>query len=1106
MVLSPADFYAYSEATGVPVPDTFEERAALTRDVLNFRRNQLKAAPEAQEGPNPLALGLGIGLGLAGLAGAGVAARRLLGGRQRIPKAPPTVANTGTVVQDLEKVVNYNRAPVPSQPSPTVNTLVDKQRTQSPSVVDQQTTAVRPSQEQKVDPIENAAQRDIDSAKFGIQQVETEQVNRKLSNFELFSQRANEIQSGSKKNAFAAQSFLENDYSEGLLAELMEQAGLSQPQTPSGPKFSAFDISGKLESVPGAQTKKSPLFRAELTELAPLAGPSTGAGEDLGIGIGTKTVREKLRGQTIVAEGGRRIGMTETEIADRISAAANYEPGSEINQLLLNPDVPTEKVLNFMPSTLKVRGGRVGTNLTSEVAPGARASMTDVPSGEEFKSRFIAATHYPEGSVERANLQNMQIPLEDVTPLMVGKKYPKSTTMGVEVDYDPSYEGSDINAYNTRTGNTEFEQLTEELDEGSVRRFSDYDTNASDYGDVEGPGGLVESETYTERTKSGSTQVPGQVQLTSGIRPGTERQERVADVQIPTRSTLEGDVARGYFIDEETGQLRFQGEATRSAFGRLQSSDVNVEGSRNIGGYELPTAIVEAVPVGGDVWVESVRSDYGNTLKLMQQPGSKPPRNLSQSLESDAITVQPYMVNRVEQTFNPVTKQKEDVLVKRPIYGSLVDDNLKPVSVSRSYLTNLAQQGQEIYYNNPQAVRSYLERVDPDVARAVYQEGTLTLEQAAKPYHKTGFIADYVDSSLRSETSPVKVGLPVLRDPSAKHRFVTDVLSTSKEVLSYGKPIGGEYKGKPYPVKGSEGEPMLTAARINRVNPRTGQVERVTVAGPVKTDVAGFGGIDPMTIETEGSALAANVGYKTPRISTTPRRVTQASEAPVPLNPLQLQMQSLRTAMETAPVGYKTPSPGSFARTQNPYSAAAAAAMGPASRASEANYQYPEQQLAFRTQPVSQRQLLERNALAYAANLTPGGRVVPGAQSLGQGLPTIQAGIGPLTESETVSRYGVTGRQLQEFGNALMGRAAYKRGLQPGPTSVRQRISDNPLADYQNFAFADEYQRTLPLAGTLKTASPADIEAAITEIYMGKLQRGRSTPLTSQAVIQPKLF
>lgn len=76
MALAPADFYAYSRATGQPYPESPEERAAQAPEVLEFRRNQLKSQESSNS--NPIALGLGIGLGLAGLGGAGLAARRML--------------------------------------------------------------------------------------------------------------------------------------------------------------------------------------------------------------------------------------------------------------------------------------------------------------------------------------------------------------------------------------------------------------------------------------------------------------------------------------------------------------------------------------------------------------------------------------------------------------------------------------------------------------------------------------------------------------------------------------------------------------------------------------------------------------------------------------------------------------------------------------------------------------------------------------------------------------------------------------------------------------------------------------------------------------------
>ena len=95
MALSPADFAAYSRATGAPYPESPEERAQMVPEVRAFRQNQLQA-PQQQES-NSLALGLGIGLGLAGVGGG------LLGLRGRAKKAPKkdVAGKSGVKMTDL---------------------------------------------------------------------------------------------------------------------------------------------------------------------------------------------------------------------------------------------------------------------------------------------------------------------------------------------------------------------------------------------------------------------------------------------------------------------------------------------------------------------------------------------------------------------------------------------------------------------------------------------------------------------------------------------------------------------------------------------------------------------------------------------------------------------------------------------------------------------------------------------------------------------------------------------------------------------------------------------------------------------------------------------
>ena len=102
MAISPADFYAYCRATGVPVPESDEERAQMAGDVINFRRNQLRApAKQEDEGFN-LTNALGIGAAALGL-GAGA-----LGLRSVLSKKA-TAARSATAPISTEDLNTYKQ-------------------------------------------------------------------------------------------------------------------------------------------------------------------------------------------------------------------------------------------------------------------------------------------------------------------------------------------------------------------------------------------------------------------------------------------------------------------------------------------------------------------------------------------------------------------------------------------------------------------------------------------------------------------------------------------------------------------------------------------------------------------------------------------------------------------------------------------------------------------------------------------------------------------------------------------------------------------------------------------------------------------------------------
>lgn len=129
MALSPADFYAYSRATGAPVPEDPQERAEMAPEVLEFRRNQLRAP---QQEPNTLQTLGTAALGLGAAIGAGLAARRFLGGRSQaafeIPKAPAKSATAGVTQADLSNLQKAAGRPEASAPQPRRIPLTPEQQ------------------------------------------------------------------------------------------------------------------------------------------------------------------------------------------------------------------------------------------------------------------------------------------------------------------------------------------------------------------------------------------------------------------------------------------------------------------------------------------------------------------------------------------------------------------------------------------------------------------------------------------------------------------------------------------------------------------------------------------------------------------------------------------------------------------------------------------------------------------------------------------------------------------------------------------------------------------------------------------------------------------
>jgi len=1053
VALAPADFYAYSRATGVPVPEDPEERAQMAPEVLEFRRNQLRGPQEESNLPGI------IGASLAGLGalGAGYLGMRRLGGKRLEAQSYEPLNRAG--VEGVKRVAE----PKASRPAPSKPPVQYQEAAVKPSTVD--LTTIKQQQQPVVSAQHvEALDSGLDQAVNNISVIPEQ---RQVNGFKAFSQDVDRI-------------IREAQLQETVQKFPTEVANVAQArqQVVSGNPWELEELleegGRQMQSVLGAQYERGGRTVADLTgelEVSPALGKQL---RKSGINVrGGRGVQLSQFSDTPAREGIGVNRFTPNEILERTMAAASYP--REVRDMLLNPAVKLSDVIplgpieardtylnkyvsenadrlyesnviknpalvrkyaspeqqtlaEFLGRTPQVRGGAVSINPTMEIAGGARASMTDAPVEE----------------LQTATVGGRGLTYADTTDLKQLQQKEQLEKAGYS--YDPN------------TGNFTQDADIPEIDP------TEYMTRGpemgTDYGDTEGVGNLlIETESFRERTNQGTTQIPGAVQQTAGLRGGSERQERAADVVMPLRRTAEGQQTSGLRVvaDPEMPfgrQLRLQDVGYRQG-GRLVSEDLSAQGSKLVGGFET------SQPTVSDVISTMPLTEWRKEGGIIRGADG----NLYSAVGMEVVGEQPLVgIKRTPLLeVDPSTGQQRRVGFTTP-----KEATLQPVTLSRQELQQVAEDAKNAYFNNPSIKLKYLQENNPNALELGRAQGK-TLSEIGEPYDYQGFITQQVDKYLMENKG---IDLPILK-PQVDEKtgetflnkkgstFAMNLLKTEKNTPIYGERfLVDPNTGRRVPKRDEQGKVVTNKGGYIQYE-TTG--EKVPVPGAY--DVTGGGGLDPMTISDEYNE--GSVSYYTPRIDTaSQQKVLQQTKAlGIPADtalgmtstPTGAQMSILRAGMETPQTGVgmrtvptrdprtgnvvgrervSTINIGSFARTQNPYTGPAAPAMGPASRVERGDYQYTDPQLSVNIEPRSPSQQRARNQFALAANLTPGGRVKMGALNLGAGLGTIEAGVGALTDSEAIARYGLTGRQLQQFGNRLMSQAAYRRGLGQGPTSI----------------------------------------------------------------------
>ena len=969
-MVTAADFAAYSRATGTPYPQSAQERAELFPKVRDFRQNQLRS--DEQESFDPVQavgrglVGLGVVGGLGGLAFKGAQALRNRGAAQasssvatqaapkrgRGPNAGSARANAGSQVVDIDSTpVNPNQA---AASNPVTDSFVQDQ-VQSPNTVNpvaqsevvnsaQQGADAKmrslqsnprityalgeasvdvaksadgfnfdaffestPANQVGLDASENKAQRmannavqslvqqqdlrepqvesqstaAVDSARnqyemdaFSTEQMITDGGTDRGAGYDRVSSKSGSLVEGGlterqqrmmqdfaytgsdvgPKKA-SLQDLLADDMSGGLsdrqLADPVVQQMLNERSSGTN---TAFSLTGDVRDLPTADGRLvRELSKSEQKELL---GGRPRANMFTSTNLTTAERERRSPGGMRPDPAGFAADMKK-EMIDRISAASSLgeSAGDEVlRQQLLDPNIGKDKVQTLLGSTMREVRGRVGTNMQQEITEGAKASFG------------------------RGDLSNND-------PEMLARK--------VQIG-DDMYIVDDDNPFVAREAGQSFDPY-----------------GAEGLASAEGVGGIVDTETFRERTNKATTEVPGSVMEAVGgpiDRTGRRsvsdnrdlylRMERAEDQQLPVRRAEgEYDPSRGIFVDPVTGATRLDKQGYRD-FGKVQSDDLNAQGTRLTGGFEPsagePSQYITEEPLqrerlfgrGVDERIETIEGvPYVMSSKNVVD-GSAPLRG-----------------RLATRTQNPDGSTGMTFLDSTPYVDFQLD---------RGKVKQILDDAIYDYANNPSMKKAFLEQFKPSELAEGVASGKLLSEIGDGATRN-----DFLIGRLRDELLAQGVDIPVLATKenryglyhdTASHQFLNSLLGTTKETAKYGSRAATNPDGSIKYDFVKKGSSMV------RTPVAMGEATEI----PSSRKVAGEGGVDPMTIGDDYADMD-NVAFYTPRIETAPQVVRDARTGAVlstssssarpamPESAVGAKMRGLRSEMETAPSERRVP-------------------------------------------------------------------------------------------------------------------------------------------------------------------------------------------------------
>jgi hypothetical protein len=814
MLLQPADFYSYSRATGTKPPENDRERAAVAADVIDFKRNQLRApSPEDNEGRD---IGL-VALG-AGILGSIIGGKKI-SERFRGTQAPP-------------KKVSFD-------PGPETKKAARRANQRNNQKLQKDLSEVKPSK--IVESPTVVEKQQIDNTSTSTEQVKnravTEQVNRDVQS----------VREG-KTNELKAEAIIKARQNSDFANFSQDAVKLKQELATQKAAIA------KLEDQIFTQEAKEQAFARSAVEAmqdvqAPMAFGLTGRASDMGLS------KKELR--RLGLKGDEQFfgpDLSEKERIQRISLAGDDRISERQRRMLLDPSVSSKELtkqglldLGEFPSNpdFEIRaGGTSDPTIGYKTAP----SSGDLTMGEsniaEDKLDYIQKQRLEKmgaagitGVAEGPNPEYTRLNVE------FSKKWDELAAKNIVLPRRQVIDGQEFTYQQLKDQvltnpnpdpilKAQFEQSGQLLN--MVARGIGLDKVPKTSINVENAPFLKEVITTPEVGRKGTKTIL--TDLTDYNSMGTladteaqkrlERQTRREDL----RSTVTPIRPQGSIVYDETGKATFvpsrvspagKGAAAQVGgyktgepiqyyeFDKTDNVKVSIPETDNLGkplkDYQknVMTPMLKTPAGGPDIPIGTIDS-----FALKKVPMK------TFDISEDVLNIQPYSVTKI-------TKDKD--VINTAIYGPLyelvstknpktqkVEQSLRRTQVSLTAMQDLASR-----------------------TRASIPENILS--EDPKTYYAK--IADKLYEDTKRE---LKKDLPVLKDPKAKSQFAKDLLNVEKENVAYGKPATGKtFLGRYTGIKG-EKKPIPGVYSTSGFGSVVGKTKYETdEAGKIRVDIGG---------------------------------------------------------------------------------------------------------------------------------------------------------------------------------------------------------------------------------------------------------------------------